>query len=123
MSIYKLRIPDYLVKDLRSLHPDIKKKIKSALKMISEDPCVGKALKDELEGLKSYRVKRFRIIYQIEKDKEINIVAVGPRANIYEETYGLLKIKQKKDKDVWWRTIFQLELIKENAVSPINIIV
>jgi mRNA interferase RelE/StbE len=111
------------VKDLRSLHPDIKKKIKSALKMISEDPCVGKALKDELEGLKSYRVKRFRIIYQIEKDKEINIVAVGPRANIYEETYVLLKIKQKKDKDVWWRTIFQLELIKENAVSPINIIV
>jgi mRNA interferase RelE/StbE len=92
--MYKLRIPDYLVKVLHSLHPDIKMKIKSALKMISEDPCAGKALKDELEGLRSYRVKRFRIIYQIEKDKEINIVAIGPRANIYEETYRLLKIKQ-----------------------------
>jgi len=32
MPMYKLRIPDYLVKFIRTLHPEIKKKIKGALK-------------------------------------------------------------------------------------------
>jgi mRNA interferase RelE/StbE len=92
--MHKLRIPDYLISEIRSLHPDLKRKVKSALKIISEDPYAGKALKDELEGLRSFRVKRFRIIYQVAKGNEIDIVAFGPRANIYEETYRLL-IKNK----------------------------
>ena len=89
--MYKLRIPEYLADDIRSLHPDIKKKIKHALKAIINDPNEGKALKDELQGLRSFRVKRFRIIYQVVDKKEIQIVALGPRAFIYEETYRLLK--------------------------------
>jgi mRNA interferase RelE/StbE len=55
-----------------------------------EDPYSGKPLKDELEGLRSFRVSRFRIIYRI-KAKEIQIVAIGPRSSIYEETYRLIK--------------------------------
>jgi mRNA interferase RelE/StbE len=93
--MYKLRVPDYLVREISSLHPDIKKKIRNALKIISEDPGAGKVLKDELEGLMSFRVNRFRIIYSFKKNKEIRIVALGPRAYIYEETYKLLK-KGKK---------------------------
>lgn len=93
--MYKLRIPEYLAKDIRSLHPDIKKKVKNALKIIVNDPNAGKALKDELKGLKSFRVKRFRIIYQVAGEKEIQIVALGPRAFIYEETYRLLKKEEK----------------------------
>jgi mRNA interferase RelE/StbE len=89
--MYKLRIPDFLVKDIRSLHPDIKKKIENALKTISEDPYAGKALKDEFEGLRSFRIKRFRIIYQVVERREIKIIALGPRSIIYEETYRLLK--------------------------------
>ena len=94
-QMYKLRIPDYLVRDIRSLHPDIKKKIRNALKIITEDPYTGKALKDELEGLMSFRVSRFRIIYQVEEKKEIKIVAIGPRSCIYEETYILLKKEEQ----------------------------
>ena len=41
--MYKLRIPEYLANDIRSLHPDIKKKIKHALKAIINDPNEGKA--------------------------------------------------------------------------------
>jgi len=91
--MHKLRIPEYLVKNIRSLHPDIKRKVRNALKIISEDPCSGKVLKDDLEGLRSFRLKKFRIIYQIVEGKEINIIALGPRAYIYEETYRLLKKK------------------------------
>ena len=69
--MYKLRIPEYLANDIRALHPDIKKKIKHALKAIINDPYTGKALKDELKGLRSFRVKRFRIISHVIGEKEI----------------------------------------------------
>ncbi|MCP4667582.1 MAG: type II toxin-antitoxin system RelE/ParE family toxin [Deltaproteobacteria bacterium] len=52
--------------------------------------------KDELEGLRSLRVGRFRIIYQITGPKEIQVVAIGPRTGIYEETYFLIR-KESKD--------------------------
>jgi len=58
--------------------------------MILDDPEVGKALKDELTGLRSFRVGRFRIVYRIAAPREIQIVAIGPRERIYEETYRLI---------------------------------
>ena len=94
--MYKLRIPDYLVKFIRTLHPDIKRKIKGAIKNITAEPYSGKLLKDELEGLRSMRVSRFRIIYRLIASKEIQIVAIGPRATIYEETYRLIKKEGNK---------------------------
>jgi mRNA interferase RelE/StbE len=91
---YKLRIPDDLAVFIRTLHPDLKKKIKASLRIILSDPHSGKSLKDELSGLRSFRVSRFRIIYRIASGKYIEIVAVGPRERIYEATYRLLKKEQ-----------------------------
>jgi len=91
---YKLRIPNDTVSLIRGLHPLLKKKIRAALQEITADPYTGKALKDELEGLWSYRIKRIRIIYQFTSKKYIDIIALGPRKNIYEETYKLLKKKK-----------------------------
>ena len=53
--------------------------------------CIGKSLKDELEGLRSYRISRFRIIYRISANQIIEVVAIGPRQPIYEETYRIIK--------------------------------
>jgi mRNA interferase RelE/StbE len=89
----KLRIPDEIAALIRSLHHDFKRKIKSALQMILVDPLSGKALKDELQGLRSFRVGKFRIIYRISSAAIIDIVAVGPRKIIYEET---LRLKNKR---------------------------
>jgi mRNA interferase RelE/StbE len=89
--MYKLKVPDYLTKFIRSLHPELKRKIKSALKILIAEPYSGKPLKDELEGLRSIRVGRFRIIYRLADQMEINLVAIGPRTMIYEETYLLIK--------------------------------
>ena len=91
---YKLRIPNDTVSLIRGLHPLLKKKIRAALQEITADPHTGKALKDELEGLWSYRIKRIRIIYRFTSKKYIDIIALGPRINIYEETYKLLKKKK-----------------------------
>jgi len=91
---YKLRIQNDTVSLIRGLHPQLKKKIRGALQEITDDPLTGKALKDELHGLWSYRIKKIRIIYRFTSKKHIDIVAIGPRKSIYEETYKLLKRKK-----------------------------
>ena len=88
---YKLRIPDSVAEIVQKAHPHIKKKIRSSLKMILTNPHEGKALKDELKGFRSLRVSRFRIIYRIALRKEIEIIAIGPRDRIYEDTLRILK--------------------------------
>jgi len=87
---YKLRVPDSVPDLIRELHPYLKKKIKSSLKIILSNPEEGKPLRDELAGLKSFRVSRFRIVYRVRKNV-VEIVAIGPRERIYEETFLLLK--------------------------------
>jgi len=87
---YKLRVPDSVADLIRGLHPYLKKKIKSSLKIILSNPEEGKPLRDELAGLKSFRVSRFRIVYRVRKNV-VEIVAIGPRERIYEETFLLLK--------------------------------
>jgi len=87
--LYKLKVPDEVADLIRSMHPHLKEKVKSSLKMILSKPESVKELKDELSKLRSFRVSRFRIIYRI-SGKQIEIVAIGPRERIYEETYRIL---------------------------------
>ena len=89
--MYKLRVPDHLTEFIRGLHPEIKRKIKGSLKNIATEPNSGKPLKEKLEGLRSIRVSRFRIVYRIADPGEIQIIAIGPRDRIYEETYRLIR--------------------------------
>jgi mRNA interferase RelE/StbE len=88
---YRLSVPDETVDFLRSLHPEIKRKIKAALNFIASDPGMGKSLRGERRELKSFKVGRFRVIYRVTSKRIIGIVAIGPRRTIYEETYRLLK--------------------------------
>ena len=87
----KLRVPDDIVALIRGCHPDLKGKIRAGLRHIMAEPEFGKWLKDELEGLQSYRISRFRIIYRRSSPQIIDIVAIGPRKTIYEETYRIIK--------------------------------
>lgn len=70
---------------IRVLPPSFKKQVRAGLEAIQENPHIGKSLKDELRGLWSYRVNRYRIIYRIEHRRvEIQIIDLGPRAMIYD---------------------------------------
>jgi mRNA interferase RelE/StbE len=88
---YKLRVPEDTVDLIRGLHPLLKKRVKAAIKLIIAEPHSGKALKQELKGLWSFRVRKIRIIYRITGKKYIDIIAIGPRKNIYEETYRIIR--------------------------------
>jgi mRNA interferase RelE/StbE len=88
-----LRVPDDILLLVRGLHPDLKRKIRAGLDALVKEPETGKALLDDLEGFRSFRVGRFRIIYRVGRDL-IEIVAIGPRRTIYEET--LKRLQQEK---------------------------
>ncbi|MEK6622854.1 MAG: type II toxin-antitoxin system RelE/ParE family toxin [Planctomycetota bacterium] len=90
-STNKLKVPDDMAELICNMHPHLKKNVRASLQTILTDPHSGKALKDELAGLRSFRVGRFRIIYRVSDQKLVEIVAIGPRENIYEETFRLLK--------------------------------
>ena len=92
---YKLRVPDEIVSLVRGLHPNLKKRIRAAFNEIVDDPYCGKALKEELAGLRSFRIRRFRIIYKVASKREINVVALGPRKYIYEETFRIIQKREK----------------------------
>ena len=91
----KLRVPDEIVALIRGCHPLLIRKIRAGLRYILTGPESGNSLKDDLEGLKSYRISRFRIIYRVSSKQVIDIVAVGPRKTIYEETYGIIRKESK----------------------------
>ena len=87
----KLRVLVEIVAFIRGCHPQLKRKIRAGLQHIVTEPESGKSLKDELGGLKSYRISRFRIIYRMSSKKIIDVIAIGPRKTIYEETYRIIK--------------------------------
>ena len=82
----RLKVPDDVAALIRGLHPDLKRKVRAALDDILDNPATGKPLRDELAGLRSCRVSRFRIAYRV-AGSVIEIVAVGPRKTIYHETW------------------------------------
>ncbi len=93
--VHELRIPDDVARLIRSLHPIIKKKVRAALQAIVEKPTCGKPLKEELAGLRSFRMGKFRIVYRLGEDGTTEVVSMGPRRHVYEETYR--KIRRKND--------------------------
>ncbi len=88
---HRLRVPNQVAETIRGLHPTLKQQIRAAFQVLIQRPTAGKALKNELAGLRSYRVGRARIVYRLAGERIIEIVAIGPRRTIYEETYRLLR--------------------------------
>jgi mRNA interferase RelE/StbE len=88
----RLKVPDDVASLVRGLHPDLKRKIRAALDDVLADPTVGKALREELAGLRSCRVARFRIVYRV-AGGVIEVVAIGPRRTIYEETWRRVRAR------------------------------
>ena len=86
MNPFRPEIPPHVAEVIRSLHPDLKRSIKAAVRAIATDPECGMPLLRELDGLWKYRVRRFRIVYAIErKTRIIRLMAVGHCRHVYEE--------------------------------------
>jgi len=82
-------IPPNVAAVVRQLPPDLKRGVRAALRALSEDPGLGEPLRGELEGLWKYRVRRFRIVYAVDRRRgRLRIMAIGHRRAVYEELAG-----------------------------------
>jgi mRNA interferase RelE/StbE len=92
MAAYRPDIPPHVAEVIRHLPPDVKRSIKQALKSLSADPFSGAPLLAELSGLWKFTVRRFRIIYELDrKARVIRIFAIGHRREVYEELADRLR--------------------------------
>ncbi len=86
MISFRPDIPPHVADVIRVLHPELKQLIKAAIRAITADPDCGEPLKRELNGLRKYRVRRFRIVYAVDlKRRVFRLMAVGHRRSVYEE--------------------------------------
>ena len=97
MIRYRIEMPRVLRDLIRHLPPELKAKIKAALRTIADDPYGARELSEELAGLRSYRVARSRVIYRI-VGSVVQIVAFGPRGDIYERAAAELSKTLRKGK-------------------------
>lgn len=92
MISFRPDFPPHIADVIRALHPELKQLIKSAIRAIAANPECGEPLKRELDGLRKYRVRRFRIVYAVDQKRRlIRLMAVGHRRSVYEELTDRLR--------------------------------
>ena len=96
MAQARFRAPAEVAQLVRGLHPAIKRKVRAALDRLAQDVEAGKALQGDLKGLRSLRVARFRVIYRAPARRVIEIVTIGPRDRVYEETLRLVSVERRR---------------------------
>ena len=85
-------IPPEVADVIRHLSPDLKRGVKAALRILTIDPGQGVPLTRELEGMWRYRVRRYRIVYEVDlKAHAWRVIAVDHRSQIYEELAARLR--------------------------------
>lgn len=78
--------PPHVAAIVRRLPPDLKRSVQQALRALSADPGIGETLQRGLKGLRRYRVRRFRIVYRVDRTRRVlPVLAVGHRQTVYEE--------------------------------------
>lgn len=91
MISYKIRFTPEAAGLFSKLHPENKILIKAALQQLLRTPYSGHDLQEELFDFKSYRTKRYRILYKVnEEEQAIEIYYIGHRKNVYEQFRRLL---------------------------------
>ena len=82
---YQLLYSETSRNQIKKLHPQIKRIVKSKIERLQDNPFSGKWLEKELSGYLSMQAKRFRIFYRVKDDDQIiEIHYVGRRKDIYE---------------------------------------
>jgi mRNA interferase RelE/StbE len=92
---YELEIPPEVADIVRGLSPEVKRQIKQALLRLAETPEAGRLLTGELAGLRSYRARRFRIVYRFaDSECRLLILHIGHRRTVYEELSQRVRRRQ-----------------------------
>ena len=97
MKKLKIKFTPEAAKLLTIFHPESKKLIKAALDELRQSPFLGDNLQEELAGFKSYKSKRYRILYNLNEDESvIRVYYIGHRRDVYDQ-FRLLLNKLQND--------------------------
>ncbi|MBW2194354.1 MAG: type II toxin-antitoxin system RelE/ParE family toxin [Deltaproteobacteria bacterium] len=92
MKLTAVRFTPEAARLISRLHPDIKKMIRSAIDELRVNPHLGDELQDDLLDFKSYKPRRYRILYKMNQDENtIDVYYVGHRRDVYDQFRLLLK--------------------------------
>ena len=96
MKKFKIRFTPEASRLLSKFHPENKMLIKQALNDLRQKPYLGNDLQEELYVFKSFKIKRYRIIYNVDEDTNfVQIFFVGHMRDVYEEFRLLLNKVQE----------------------------
>jgi addiction module RelE/StbE family toxin len=76
---------------ISKLPPDTKRLVRSTIDALLSTPEMGTELTGELDGYRSYRVRRYRFIYGVnDAESCLEVYHVGHRRDVYETLRSLL---------------------------------
>lgn len=82
---HQIVIPKRVQKEIDRIDNNYRIRILVALSSLAEDPFLGKKLGGKLKDQRSYEVRPYRIIYEIQKEKlVVIIIRVGHRQGAYK---------------------------------------
>jgi len=91
MKEYRVRFTPGAAQCISRLHPDNKRIIRDALDELRHEPYAGDDLQDELAEFKSFKPRKFRIIYSVDDDNRvIHVFYVVQRRDVYDQFRLLL---------------------------------
>ena len=94
---YRAAIAPMVADRIRHFPPDVKRSIREAIREICADPQCGAALKRELQGYLKYTVRRYRIVYRVDRAAStVNVLAIGHRRTIYEEAAEKIRSRRAR---------------------------
>lgn len=86
MIRYQVCIPPEVARAIGDLSPELKKAVRAALTEIESSPFAGTPLQAELAGCLKVKVRRYRIVYRVERPtRKVLVLAIGHRRSIYED--------------------------------------
>ncbi|MBI2149828.1 MAG: type II toxin-antitoxin system RelE/ParE family toxin [Acidobacteria bacterium] len=91
-NLFRPDVPPHIADVIRSLDPDLKRSVRAAIDEIAANPECGEPLRGELNAYWKYRVRRFRIIYAVDRGKRMTrVMAIAHRREVYEQLAAQLK--------------------------------
>lgn len=81
---------------IAKLPPENIRLVRSTVDALLTKHEMGTALTGELDGYRSYRVRRYRIVYRVNEDDScLEVYHVGHRCDVYETLRSLLSRKNR----------------------------
>jgi len=82
---YEIKYTNKFERRFRELDSVVRRRIFDKIKLLRENPFIGKALLGDLRGIYSLRVGDYRVLYTI-RDKVVFLLTVGHRRIVYRRS-------------------------------------